>query len=80
MEIQIPPSVPLSELLALSVPEKLALIGALSDSIETLPLPQWQLEELERRDAAELASPEPTLTWDEALQRVHQSHAEPRST
>jgi putative addiction module component (TIGR02574 family) len=70
METQLPSSVPLNELLALSVPEKLALIGALSDSIEPLPVPSWQLDELARRQQADLARPEPTVSWDEAIKKV----------
>jgi putative addiction module component (TIGR02574 family) len=79
METQIPSSVPMSQLLALSVPEKLALIGALSDSIEPMPAPAWQLDELHRREESESTSPEATVTWNEALQRVRAAHAQPRS-
>jgi putative addiction module component (TIGR02574 family) len=78
MDIQLPPNVPMSELLALSVPEKIALIGALTDSIEALPLPQWQLDELKRRDEAESANPEPTLSWEDAVQRIRENHAQQR--
>lgn len=77
-------SASMNELLALSVPEKLTLIGALWDSIEAAgespPLLDWQVAELERRDAAEQSSLEPTVSWDEAVQRIRASHAHSRST
>jgi putative addiction module component (TIGR02574 family) len=54
MDTQLPDSVPLSQLLALSGAQKVALISALWDSIDEsdVPIPDWQLEELERREAA----------------------------
>ena len=83
MDSSIPANVPLSELLALPVADKLAVIGALWDSIDEasspIPIPAWQLEELEYRDAAEPASPEPTMSWEEARERVRSAHAKNRS-
>ena len=82
MNSSLPAGVPLNDLLALSVPEKIAIIGALWDSIEDVPnspLPQWQIDELERRDAADELSPEPTVTWEEAQQQVREIHARSRS-
>ena len=79
MQTQIPSSVPLTQLLQLSVPEKLALIGALSDSIELLPIPDWQLEELRRRDEMEETSSEPVIAWDDAVKQVKAAHAQRRS-
>ena len=84
MDCSIPSGVPLNELLALPVAEKLAVIGALWDSIDEasspVPVSAWQLEEIERRDAAEQTSPEPTMTWEEAEIRVRSAHAKNRAT
>ena len=60
-------------LLALSTPEKIALIGVLWDSIddgEGLPLPDWQVDELKRREAVDEANLEESVSWEEALQRI----------
>ena len=72
MATTIPSSV-VDALLALSAPEKIALIGVLWDSIndgEGLPLPAWQVEELNRREAVDEENPEDSVTWEEALQRI----------
>ena len=57
MEHAIPAKVPMDLLLSLSASEKIAVIGALWDSIPDAdaagPVPQWQLDELQRREAAE---------------------------
>jgi putative addiction module component (TIGR02574 family) len=79
METPLPPTVPIGQLLALSVPEKLALIDVLADSIDDVPTPSWHLDELSRREAAEAVAPEPTVTWEQAVERVTESHARPRS-
>lgn len=83
MPSAIPPSVPIDELLALPAPEKLAIIGALWDSIDQasadLPIPDWQMAELNRREAADMTAPEPTVSWDEAQQLIRAEHAHPRS-
>ena len=83
MDSPIPATVPMSQLLALSPPEKIAVIGAVWDSIDDPaaagPLPAWQLEELNRRELADSAAPEPTCSWDEAQQLVKSRHAASRS-
>lgn len=83
MQTSLPDTVALNELMALSVPEKLALIGALWDSIDKAApnpaMPDWQKAELDRREAAEQIAPEPVFSWDEAKQQVKTSHAQPRS-
>ena len=83
MECAIPTSVPMDQLLALSPPEKIAVIGALWDSMEDAaaagPLPSWQLDELARRLDADLAAPEPTFSWEEAQQLVKSRHGQTRS-
>ena len=81
METQIPDSVPLSQLLALSGAEKVALISALWDSMEEkdLPIPDWQLEELERRNVSEPDGTESLLAWEDVKQRILGGHAQQRS-
>jgi putative addiction module component (TIGR02574 family) len=83
METSIPESVPMNLLLALSTTEKIALIAALWDSIPDAaaaePVPQWQLDELDRREAAQAAAQEPTFSWDEAVQLVKNRNVQSRS-
>ncbi len=81
MDPATPANVPLNELLALTAVEKIALIGVLWDSIEEskVPIPAWQLEELDRRDTEERPSSEPTMSWEEAQHRARSAHAQPRS-
>ena len=75
MESSVPASVPMKDLLALSAIEKIAVIGALWDSIEegAAPIPAWQLEELDRREASHRATPEAAVTWEEVKERVRTS-------
>jgi putative addiction module component (TIGR02574 family) len=58
----------------LSVAERLDLISELWDSIpdslEELPIPDWQREELERRLAAADADPGGAIPWEEVRQRL----------
>ena len=53
----------------LSVAERLRLVEALWDSIaanpDDVPIPAWQIEELERRKANHLQNPQAGATWDE---------------
>jgi len=56
----------------LSVPQRLDLITAIWDSIteedESLPVPDWHREELERRVASR--GSKPSLTWEEVKARL----------
>jgi putative addiction module component (TIGR02574 family) len=81
METQIPDSVPLNQLLALSGAQKVALISALWDSMDEkdIPIPDWQLEELERRSADVQDGAEPLLAWEDVKQRILGDHAQQRS-
>jgi putative addiction module component (TIGR02574 family) len=67
-----------SQLFALSVPQKLQLVGDLWDSIaatpEAVPVPQWQIEELDRRRAELQQNPELGIPWEEAKERLRRSH------
>jgi putative addiction module component (TIGR02574 family) len=81
MQTSLPATVPVRELMSLSPPEKLAVIGALWDSMSdtSVPIPDWQADELARRENADAANTEPTVTWDEAKQMARAAHAQPRS-
>lgn len=76
MSQQLPEAV--AELLrtALSVQQRLDLIGELwdsiPDSVETLPIPDWHREELERRLAKADADPEAAIPWDEVRRRLRE--------
>jgi putative addiction module component (TIGR02574 family) len=64
-------------LFALSVEEKLELIGELWDSIdeESLPPPpQWQIDELARREAYLRENPTSLRTWEQVLERIRNRH------
>lgn len=82
MDCSLPAKVPINELLALSVPEKIAIIGALWDSIDasagTVPIPSWQVQELERRENADRESSEPTVSWEQAVDQARNSHVQSR--
>jgi putative addiction module component (TIGR02574 family) len=81
MDTQIPDSVPLNQLLALSGAQKVALISALWDSMDErdVPIPDWQLEELERRQAAVQEGAEPLVAWEDIKQRILGGHDQQRS-
>ena len=63
-----------AEILELPVAERVRLVEAIWDSIsvspETLPLTQWQREELDRRLAEYEADPESGSTLEEAFARI----------
>lgn len=82
MQTTLPASIQIENLIALSVPQKLEIIGLLWDSIDSDPavadIPQWQLDELDRRDADDLKNPKPSYTWDETIARIRQQNASER--
>lgn len=64
----------LSEILRLPPEERIELLGEAWDAIavtpEDVPIPEWHVEELERR----LAEPEPSyVSWDEVRARLRDS-------
>jgi putative addiction module component (TIGR02574 family) len=65
-------------LLNLTLPERIQLVEDLWDSIaaesESLPLPDWQKEELARREAEYARDPSLASTWEEAKQRILARH------
>jgi len=58
----------------LTVPQRLELIALLWDSIpdslDALPVPEWDRQELERRLAAVDAAPETAIPWGEVRTRL----------
>ncbi len=67
------------EVFQLSPDEKSQLIQELSDDLaeqmDKAPLPQWQIEELERRRAAYLQDPNSGSSWEEVEARIRSRHA-----
>ena len=68
----------LSALLELSPDEKLDIIEALWTSLnqspELIPLPEWQKQELDRRQAEYEANPGPLLSWEEVQANILAKH------
>ena len=64
----------LEQAMHLSVEEKLDLISALWESMaehpECIPVPDWQLKELERRIEAQRKDPQPGQTWDKVKREI----------
>jgi putative addiction module component (TIGR02574 family) len=62
------------QLFQLSVPQKLELVEELWDSIAAdhnqVPVPDWQKEELARREAEYTNHPESGVPWAEAKERI----------
>jgi putative addiction module component (TIGR02574 family) len=61
-------------LFELSVPQRLRLVEDLWDSIaaapSSVPVPEWQKEELDRREAEHLQNPAAMLSWEEVKERM----------
>ena len=66
----------LKQAMGLSVDEKLQLISALWESMakspKKVPVPDWQLEELERRIESQRTKPQPGQNWDDVKQEIRQ--------
>ena len=64
----------LEQVMHLSVEEKLDIISALWESMaehpERIPVPDWQLKELERRIEAQQKDPQPGQTWAEVKREI----------
>jgi putative addiction module component (TIGR02574 family) len=67
----------LQELETLPIPERVQLVEDLWDSIArsnaTMPIPQWQKDELGRRKRNYLRHPDCGQTWDQVKQDILQS-------
>lgn len=68
----------LAELAKLSIPEKLLLVEDLWDSIasspEALPIPDWQKEELAKREANYQEDPGSATAWEVVKRRIRAQH------
>ena len=62
----------ISELLQLPAEEKLHIIGELWDSLsnQEMPIPQWQIDEIERRAEAHKQNPGAVSSWKEVKERI----------
>jgi putative addiction module component (TIGR02574 family) len=58
----------------LTLPQKLQLVEDLWDHIAesaaTIPIPDWQKEELDRRERSDLANPTAGIPWDEVKRQI----------
>lgn len=67
------------EVFQLSPDEKCQLIQELTDDladqVDKTPIPQWQIDELERRRAAYLQDPTNVLTWEEVEEDILSRYA-----
>ena len=61
-------------LFQLSIPQRLQLVEDLWDSIVavpgSVPVPDWQKEELDRREAEHLQNPAAVVPWEEVKKRM----------
>ena len=66
------------EVFALSVEKKLELLGELWDSITPtaaeVPVPEWHIEELDRRKREYELNPSIGISWEEAKQQILSEH------
>lgn len=64
----------LSEIVKLSVQERIRIVEAIWDSVaehpEQIELLPWQAEELDRRFAAYQANPSEGIPWEEVKRRI----------
>jgi putative addiction module component (TIGR02574 family) len=69
---------PIASVFNLSPAEKLQLVEDLWDNIaassECVPIHDWQIEELQRREAAYEANPQDTLSWEEVKRQIRNQH------
>lgn len=70
---------PVTSVFDLSPAEKIQLVEDLWDDIasqpENIPVHDWQIKELERREANLKSHPAPTISWEEVKRRVRAHHA-----
>lgn len=70
-------STQLSDILEMSVAERIQLVEDIWDSIaavpEAIPLTEEQRQELERRLEAYTRNPDEGIPWDELKRKVHKS-------
>jgi putative addiction module component (TIGR02574 family) len=70
------------EFRSLTVAERVDLVGELWEQIsvspETLSVPQWQMDELERRRQLYKSNPKRAIPWAEAKTTILKQHAKRR--
>ena len=66
----------LSRILHLPIPEQLQIVEDLWDHIaaskESLPVPDWQKEELDRRKSKFAVNPSSAICWEDAKKQIRQ--------
>jgi putative addiction module component (TIGR02574 family) len=66
------------ELFALGFEDKLRIVEALWDSIaqrpESIPVPEWQKQELDRRKTAAQSNLQDGITWEQAKAQIRGRH------
>ena len=71
-----PHSSPEIDIEQLSMPQRLDLIARLwdsiPDSVDALPVPDWQRQEIEKRLAGADAAPEQAIPWEEVRARLRE--------
>lgn len=69
----------LEQAMGLSVEKKLELISAIWDSMRpaSIPIPDWQLKELERRIESQRQNPQPGQLWDEVKREISMGKRKP---
>lgn len=67
-------SMPIASVFNLSPAEKLQLVQDLWDDLaaktEDVPIPEWHMEELDRRGANYDANPDAVISWEESKRRI----------
>jgi len=67
-----------SQLFELAFPERLQLVEDLWDSIaaepDSVPIPDWQKEELAKRKADYLKNPASGVSWEEVKERLRKGN------
>lgn len=70
-------SIPISDILRLSVAERLKIVGEIWESIasepEALPLTETQRKEILRRSEAHKAKPQEAIPLEQAIERIRRS-------
>ncbi len=71
-------SVDISQLLQLPVDDRLEILERIWESLasreEAVPVPDWHLEELDRREAEHQRNPASMVSWEEVKRRLREKH------
>jgi putative addiction module component (TIGR02574 family) len=70
-------STDLSQFDGLTFPQKLQLVEDLWDRIAespaSIPVPDWQKEELDRREQSQMANPVAGIAWEEVKRQIRKA-------